>query len=252
MFFSAFPHDCGFHNNSITNRTFEDILQGKPVIIKSELDNALNTSRTPVFDKVFGFMGTKHWIRKAATSIIEYVPPENPISNKPLFDWFIIVVIFVSTGFLAAESPIDHVTNSPWVPIYRILDYVFIGIFSVEAILRIISTGVILTPNPYFKSVWNIIDLIILGSMCLDTFYFQPRVEASQGIGRFFRAIRAIRPIRLVNQFDGFFLSFLFLFLFSCFLKSSSSSSSSSFFSFLASKSYFMWPSKAGGMSFGL
>lgn len=184
------------------------------------------------FNLVFGFLDGDHWLRRAAVTITEYslYKKEDDLktpaftsykekslsqqlkSTKPLFDWFIILVIFLSTGFLAAETPIDRFKQSPIIAVFRIFDYIFIACFAIEAILRILANGVFLTKKAYFKNPWNVIDFIILCCMCIDTFYFQPRVEASQGVGRFFRAIRAIRPIRLINQFDGYFFFFFFFF----------------------------------------
>lgn len=199
-------------------RGFEDFLQGREDKVQQEGEQSKNRKNkkkgyienmfTPgdnTFNLAFGFLSENNWIRRTAAFITTYTPRQlSKITSKPLFDWLMILVILASTGFLAAESPTDHVENLPIVALYRKMDYVFISLFAMDAIIRITATGVILTPQAYFRDFWNIFDFVILVSMCIDTFYFQrTALQASQGIARFFRALRAVRPFRLVNQFDG-------------------------------------------------
>lgn len=80
--------------------------------------------------------------------------------NLRYFDFFIMIVICLSSIALAAEDPI--VENSPRNVYLDKLDYAFTGVFAVEMLLKVIDLGVILHPGAYLREFWNIMDAIVV------------------------------------------------------------------------------------------
>ena len=47
--------------------------------------------------------------------------------------------------------------------VFSITDWIFTGIFTLEAVLKIVAHGLALTPKAYLKNNWNRLDLLVLG-----------------------------------------------------------------------------------------
>ncbi|KOB73804.1 Cacophony, partial [Operophtera brumata] len=82
--------------------------------------------------------------------------PTNPIRrgahwvvNLKYFDFFIMVVICLSSAALAAEDPV--VEESNWNQILNYFDYAFTGVFTVEMMLKIVDLGILLHPGAYLR-----------------------------------------------------------------------------------------------------
>ena len=69
------------------------------------------------------------------------------------------------------------------------------GVFSLEAILKILGLGLFYTPNAYFKDNWNVLDFTILITLYLDEIisdFYQPIT--------FIKSIKLFRPIRTLTS----------------------------------------------------
>ncbi|KAK9450037.1 Ion transport protein-domain-containing protein [Limtongia smithiae] len=78
-------------------------------------------------------------------------------------------------------------------------DLIFAVIFSIEALIKIVADGFIFTPNPYMRSIWNVIDLFVLITMWVDLAFS----IINQGISiRLLRAFKALRALRLLQIHD--------------------------------------------------
>lgn len=93
--------------------------------------------------------------------------PTNPVRraahwvvNLRYFDFFIMVVISLSSIALAAEDPVWE--DSPRNEVLNYFDYAFTGVFTVEMILKIIDLGIILHPGSYLREFWNIMDAVVV------------------------------------------------------------------------------------------
>ena len=78
-------------------------------------------------------------------------------------------------------------------------DIAFAIIFSVEAIIKIIADGFLLTPNAYLRNVWNDIDFFVLITLWINVV---ADLTDRGGLSRAFRAFKALRALRLVNISD--------------------------------------------------
>uniref|UniRef100_A0A158QEI6 EF-hand domain-containing protein n=1 Tax=Hymenolepis diminuta TaxID=6216 RepID=A0A158QEI6_HYMDI len=75
------------------------------------------------------------------------------------------------------------------------LENYFLGIFTCEAILKIIALGFLLQPGAYLRNVWNLLDFTVV-----ITGYITVFAQTGTGIDlRTLRAVRVLRPLKLVS-----------------------------------------------------
>lgn len=80
--------------------------------------------------------------------------------NLRYFDFFIMIVICLSSIALAMEDPVQE--QSFRNDILNKFDYAFTGVFAVEMFLKIVDLGIILHPGAYLREFWNIMDAIVV------------------------------------------------------------------------------------------
>lgn len=147
---------------------------------KIDFENILYSGFSPFF--VYSIRRAAHWI-----------------VNLRYFDFFIMLIIILSSVALAAEDPIND--DSEWNNCLDVVDNVFTVIFAIEMILKvsvaryraviilqstadaltrlrtplqIIDLGVILHPGSYLREFWNIMDAVVV--ICaFASFIFQKR-----------------------------------------------------------------------------
>ena len=122
----------------------------------------------------------------------------NPFRNKiiqivavnPWFDRFILIVIMVNCFFLALDQEVEMITKNS-----QIIDNVFLGIYTMEMILKIIALGFFMRPHSYLRDNWNDLDfvVVILGWVGL---MFEG--SGSENISAI-KVIRILRPLRTIN-----------------------------------------------------
>ncbi|NP_001159383.1 cacophony A [Tribolium castaneum] len=133
--------------------------------------------------------------------------PTNPVRrfahgivNLRYFDFFIMVVICLSSMALAAEDPVNEDSN--WNLILDRLDYAFTGVFAVEMLLKIIDLGIILHPGSYLREFWNIMDAAVvicaLVSMGFDV--AQNKAGANLSTIKSLRVLRVLRPLKTIKR----------------------------------------------------
>lgn len=87
---------------------------------------------------------------------------QNPFRNRviqivynPWFDRIILATIVANSIVLAAEEP-----GAKKNAFLETLDYIFLTIFSVEMILKIIALGFVMLPYSYLRDPWNIVSVL--------------------------------------------------------------------------------------------
>ena len=112
--------------------------------------------------------------------------------QNPWFDRSILVVILISTAFLATDTPVKTLEIiSPTVMLQA--DYTFFGCFLIEFIMKVLDHGIYWeSKRAYFKSGWNVLDFLILLFQLID-------FSGADGL-KFFRIMRVLRPLRLLNK----------------------------------------------------
>jgi hypothetical protein len=115
------------------------------------------------------------------------------------FENTIIFLIVLSSALLAVDSP--KVTSGSQLEAWlEALDIVFVTIFLLEAILKIIALG-----DTYFKSNWNKLDfgIVIIGLISLILTQTKSGDGKSAAGIRALRAFRALRPLRVAARNEG-------------------------------------------------
>ncbi|CAB3257221.1 unnamed protein product [Arctia plantaginis] len=128
--------------------------------------------------------------------------PTNPIRrgahwvvNLRYFDFFIMVVICMSSAALAAEDPV--VEKSDRNKILNYFDYAFTGVFTVEMLLKIVDLGILFHPGAYLRDLWNIMDAAVV--ICaLVSFGFEIG-GVNRGAGQNLSTIKSLRVLRVLR-----------------------------------------------------
>ena len=127
-----------------------------------------------------------------------FVPPEFPVRVfcMWLIRWIpfialIIVSILVNTGMLGAFDPLNPASARN--AAINTSEYIFLVIFAIEAVAKLIAMGVVGHKGAYFRDAWNWLDfLIVVLSL----------VSVLPGVGGNYtsiRALRILRTLRLIN-----------------------------------------------------
>ncbi|XP_018647949.1 voltage-dependent calcium channel [Schistosoma mansoni] len=113
------------------------------------------------------------------------------------FGNIVLVCILVSSILLAAEDPLH--ANSPRNRILNMFDYFFTSVFTVEITLKMISYGFVLHEGAFCRSVFNLLDLIVV-CVALVSFVLQNQTISAVKI---LRVLRVLRPLRAINRAKG-------------------------------------------------
>ncbi|XP_071552669.1 voltage-dependent calcium channel type A subunit alpha-1 isoform X2 [Panulirus ornatus] len=139
--------------------------------------------------------------------------PTNPIRraahwvvNLRYFDFFIMIVITLSSIALASEDPVRE--DSYWNKILNYFDYAFTGVFAIEMILKVIDLGVIFHPGSYLRDFWNIMDSVVVicaaVSFCFDMIPSLNEKGSTTGQNlstiKSLRVLRVLRPLKTIKR----------------------------------------------------
>jgi len=116
------------------------------------------------------------------------------IANAWQFEWFIILIIVISSCMLAADTP--YKTNQTLESIASIANPCFLSIFCVESAIKIVAMGFTGAPTAYIQDGWNRLDFF---TVCISVF-FEFLSGLPDGITRTLRVIRCLRPLRMINK----------------------------------------------------
>ncbi|KAB0800389.1 hypothetical protein PPYR_06129 [Photinus pyralis] len=125
------------------------------------------------------------------------------VVNLRYFDFFIMIVICLSSIALAAEDPI--VENSPRNTYLDKLDYAFTGVFAIEMLLKIIDLGIILHPGSYLREFWNVMDAIVVICALVSMGFDLMETEGSKtshnlSTIKSLRVLRVLRPLKTIKR----------------------------------------------------
>ncbi|XP_037368962.1 voltage-dependent L-type calcium channel subunit alpha-1F isoform X2 [Talpa occidentalis] len=138
-------------------------------------------------------------LRRSCISIVEWKP----------FDILILLTIFANCVALGVYIPFPEDDSNTANYNLEQVEYVFLVIFTVETVLKIVAYGLVLHPSAYIRNGWNLLDFIIvvvgLFSVLLEQGPGRPGDAPHTGgkPGGFdvkaLRAFRVLRPLRLVS-----------------------------------------------------
>ncbi|KAI9556867.1 hypothetical protein GHT06_016659 [Daphnia sinensis] len=126
-------------------------------------------------------------VRKLCISVVEWKP----------FEYLILLTIFANCVALAVYTPYPNGDSNITNAYLEKVEYVFLVIFTIECVMKIIAYGFVAHSGAYLRNTWNLLDFTIvvigavstaLSTMMKDGF----DVKA-------LRAFRVLRPLRLVS-----------------------------------------------------
>uniref|UniRef100_A0A8D8SGH7 Sodium channel protein n=1 Tax=Cacopsylla melanoneura TaxID=428564 RepID=A0A8D8SGH7_9HEMI len=117
------------------------------------------------------------------------------IVDKPVFEWFILVLIFASSLTLCFED--IYLDSNP--PLKRILywiNLVFSVLFTIEMVFKWIALGF----YKYFGAMWTLLDFFIV---FVSVFSLLIEENENLKVLRSLRTLRALRPLRAISKWQG-------------------------------------------------
>ncbi|KAK9458636.1 Ion transport protein-domain-containing protein [Lipomyces oligophaga] len=165
-------------------------------------------SEHPNFTRSCMFFKEDNPIRKLCAWIAP-VPREDGVRDNNFFFYFLMVMVLAMVIVSSIYTPQkeieyfekhcnwseDQVPCTKYTPM-TIANLIFAQIFTIEAIIRIISYGFVYTPHAYLRDVWNRIDFVVLISMWVDNII---ALTGSSGSARWLRSLKALRALRLLH-----------------------------------------------------
>ena len=131
-----------------------------------------------------------HSMRRAAHWVV----------NLRYFDFFIMIVISLSSIALAAEDPVQE--DSPRNKVLNNLDYAFTCVFTIEMLLKVIDLGIILHPGSYLREIWNIMDAVVVGCAVVSIGFDISGSDAGADLStiKSLRVLRVLRPLKTIKR----------------------------------------------------
>ncbi|XP_044763152.1 muscle calcium channel subunit alpha-1 isoform X2 [Coccinella septempunctata] len=119
--------------------------------------------------------------------------------NHSVFSNVILVCILVSSALLALEEPVKTDSDDFFTSLPATCDPYFTAIFTVELLLKTIAYGCILHEGAFFRSAFNVLDLIVV-CVSLTSIWSG---EAGMSVFKILRVLKVLRPLRAINRAKG-------------------------------------------------
>lgn len=109
------------------------------------------------------------------------------------FEYFILVLIFLSSLAMACEVPRPSPREEDF---FYWLDVVFLVAFGIEALMKIVAFGFLFGRNHYLHDAWNCMDFLIVVMSFFGVALATLNVEGLS----IFRIMRTLRPLRFLSR----------------------------------------------------
>ncbi|XP_024084384.1 muscle calcium channel subunit alpha-1 isoform X2 [Cimex lectularius] len=129
----------------------------------------------------------KNPLRKLCIDIVEWKP----------FEYLILLTIFANCVALAVYTPYPNADSNSTNAYLEKIEYIFLVIFTVECIMKIIAYGFVAHSGAYLRNGWNLLDFTIVVIGMISTALSNLMKEGFDV--KALRAFRVLRPLRLVS-----------------------------------------------------
>ncbi|THU96001.1 hypothetical protein K435DRAFT_778779 [Dendrothele bispora CBS 962.96] len=209
-----------------TERHLELLASVKNVSVASDdINDALYERRAqkadfirdhPSYDKTFWIFGQDNFLRKFCQKLVQpahgqriFGTPHSPIAH-PAFQFLILLAVIGGIVTEIIATPIyrrnyfgeNGRIRGAW---FDLAESAFTLTLIVEFFIKIIADGFAFTPNAYIRSIWNIIDFIILVGISVNV---ATSLIFIGGLSRFTRSLKALRALRLITLFNSMRMAF--------------------------------------------
>ncbi|XP_018043906.1 PREDICTED: muscle calcium channel subunit alpha-1 isoform X4 [Atta colombica] len=126
-------------------------------------------------------------VRKLCIKVVEW----------KAFEYLILMTIFANCVALAVYTPYPCSDSNLTNQYLEKIEYVFLVIFTVECVMKIIAYGFVAHPGAYLRNGWNLLDFTIVVIGMVSTVL---TILMKEGFDvKALRAFRVLRPLRLVS-----------------------------------------------------
>ncbi|KAK9890112.1 hypothetical protein WA026_008922 [Henosepilachna vigintioctopunctata] len=129
----------------------------------------------------------KNPIRKVCIDVVEWKP----------FEYLILLTIFANCVALAIYTPFPNGDSNLTNMYLENIEYIFLIIFTIECIMKIIANGFLMHQGAYLRNGWNLLDftIVVIGiASPVITLFTKDNFDVKA-----LRAFRVLRPLRLVS-----------------------------------------------------
>ena len=161
----------------------------------------------PTYDKTFWILPQTNRLRRLFQKIVypsggERIfgtPPSDVAHTFFQFAIFLAVVGNVTTEVIATplyrrNYYLQHgPVRGAW---FNITEAIFGLVLFLEFLIKIIADGFLFTPNAYVRSIWNILDFVIMVGVVVNVSFMLVFVG---GLSRFIRALKALQALRFMT-----------------------------------------------------
>ncbi|CAB0011622.1 unnamed protein product [Nesidiocoris tenuis] len=116
---------------------------------------------------------------------------------KQPFEYLILLTIFANCVALAVYTPYPYADSNSTNAYLEKIEYIFLVIFTVECVMKIIAYGFVAHPGAYLRNGWNLLDFTIVVIGMISTALSNLMKEGFDV--KALRAFRVLRPLRLVS-----------------------------------------------------
>ncbi|KAH7908813.1 Ion transport protein-domain-containing protein [Hygrophoropsis aurantiaca] len=164
----------------------------------------------PTYDKTFWVFSQKNSLRRLCQTVVRpangeriFGTPPSDIAH-PLFQLIILLAVIggiITEGIATPLYRRDYymtygLVRGAW---FNIAETTFGLILVLEFFIKIVADGLVFTPNAYVRSIWNILDFLILTGVLVNVAFTLAFIG---GLSRFVHALKALRALRLITLID--------------------------------------------------
>jgi hypothetical protein len=164
----------------------------------------------PSFDKTFWIFSQKNSLRRFCQTLVVpaggdriYGIPQSNIAH-PIFQLVLLLAVIGGILVEAIATPsyrrnfyLEHGRiRGAW---FDIAEAALSFMLLVEFIIKIIADGFLFTPNAYVRSIWNILDFVVLVGLIVN---LTTALIVIGGLSRFTRSLKALRALRVITLVD--------------------------------------------------
>ena len=195
---------AAFNNDSTRQQDIDDIL------FERRAQKADFIRAHPSYDKTFWIFSQKSKVRQLCQRIVQPANGErifglpHSLLAHSLFQLLLLLAVIGGIVVEAIATPVyrrnfygDHgYIRGAWFDIAEAA----LGItFFIEFVIKLIADGFVFTPNAYLRSIWNVLDFLILIGLLVN---FTTGLVFIGGLSRLTRSLKALRALRLITLID--------------------------------------------------
>ncbi|KIY44406.1 hypothetical protein FISHEDRAFT_51638 [Fistulina hepatica ATCC 64428] len=161
----------------------------------------------PTYDKTFWIFSQKDWLRRMCQKVVRpangdrlFGTPPSAIAH-PIFQLLLLLVVTAGIVVEAIATPLyrrEYYAEYGYIrwSWFDVSEASFGMVLLLEFAIKVLADGFIFTPNAYVRSLWNILDALILAGVLVNV---ATGLIFIGGLSRLTRSLKALRALRLIT-----------------------------------------------------